>query len=204
MTLEDLSRIAEFIAKMFNPNVETVVHDMSKKDFPILAIYNSFLSGRSVGDNSSIFGNLDYCDNRPDEVINYDFKGPAGNLFRSSSIIFNDDNGKPELALSINFDKAPIKSAIDMLNQFVKYEPYQRLGPKDKKTLFPSESELRNTVMKELIHYNKAHLSNDDISSIVLNLYKLDYFDYHGAVSVLAKSLSLSRPTIYKYLHKIK
>ena len=53
---EFLDRTARGIAQMFGSSCETLVHDMSVPDHPILSIYNGHVSGREVGSTMDIMG----------------------------------------------------------------------------------------------------------------------------------------------------
>lgn len=53
---EFLDRTAKGIAQMFGSSCETLVHDMSVPDHPILSIYNGHVSGREVGSTMDIMG----------------------------------------------------------------------------------------------------------------------------------------------------
>ncbi|MDL2296298.1 PAS domain-containing protein, partial [Lachnospiraceae bacterium OttesenSCG-928-E19] len=51
-----LQREAAGIAEIFGSSCETLIHDMTKPGFPILAIYNGHVSGRRVGSKTDIYG----------------------------------------------------------------------------------------------------------------------------------------------------
>ena len=53
---EFLDRTARGIAEMFGSTCETLVHDMSVPEHPILSIYNGHVSGRGVGSTMDILG----------------------------------------------------------------------------------------------------------------------------------------------------
>lgn len=53
---EFLDRTARGIAQMFGSSCETLVHDMSVPEHPILSIYNGHVSGRGVGSTMDILG----------------------------------------------------------------------------------------------------------------------------------------------------
>ena len=49
-----LDTVARGVAETFGPNCETLIQDLTTLSHPILAIYNSQVTGRSVGSTTSI------------------------------------------------------------------------------------------------------------------------------------------------------
>lgn len=201
-----LTNLLKMISEMFSPHIETVLHDMQKKNYPILAIFNSELSGRKIGDNTSVFGSLDEDMNtQPDKVVNYIFTAPNGKKYRSSSLIIRNESGTPVYGVSINFDSTQLNLAIDILQQFSKNPIYSHsLVGKPNSEITPDT--IRNDIQKIKINYHMKtqQLSKEDISLIIEELNRLKYFDIHGVITIVSNELKITRPTLYKYLKSIR
>ena len=101
---EFLDRTAKGIAQMFGSSCETLVHDMSVPDHPILSIYNGHVSGRAVGSTMDIMGVGQDLDEeaRKSDFVNLYATTPAGQQIKSSTFHMMSD--EYDLALGINFD----------------------------------------------------------------------------------------------------
>ena len=101
---EFLDRTAKGIAQMFGSSCETLVHDMSVPDHPILSIYNGHVSGREVGSTMDIMGVGQDLDEeaRKTDFVNLYATTPAGQQIKSSTFHMMSD--EYNLALGINFD----------------------------------------------------------------------------------------------------
>lgn len=104
---EFLDRTARGIAQMFGSSCETLVHDMSVPDHPILSIYNGHVSGREVGSTMDIMGVGQDLDEeaRKTDFVNLYATTPAGQQIKSSTFHMMSD--EYNLALGINFDYSP-------------------------------------------------------------------------------------------------
>jgi predicted transcriptional regulator YheO len=206
MNINILKTILSMISEMFAPHVESVLHDMQSENYTILAIYNNSLSGRKIGDGSSVFGPLDINEKiQPDKVVNYQFAAPNGKKFRSSSLIIRNENHKAIFGISLNYDTANIDKAINILSQFS-----GQLTDKNTQTTTLTTSitkEILNNEISKIKMKNNIisqHLSKKDIKLIIQDLFKAKYFEKHGVTTLLSKELNLTRPTVYKYLKAIQ
>jgi len=210
-TMNDINvikQILEMIPEMFGSNVETVIHDLSKENYPILEIFNGHVSGRSIGDTTDVFGPLDKDPAiQPTKVINYSHipVPKNGKRLRASSIILKDENGKPQYGITINFDTSFIVNAVSMLSQFAFMQPKGQSI-----TLSDPEKVNKNNIQNELYKIKMAngidaqHLSKDDMKTIIRELDKADYFDHHGMITLISDALNLTRPTIYSYIKQTR
>ena len=112
---EFLDRTARGIAETFGSSCETLVHDMSIPTHPILSIYNSHVSGRSVGSTQDITGSSRNLDEEAlvTDLVNMFASTPDGRQIKSSTfhLIGEDYN----LALGINFDYSSLVFANKVL-----------------------------------------------------------------------------------------
>ena len=119
---EFLDRTAKGIAQMFGSSCETLVHDMSVPDHPILSIYNGHVSGREVGSTMDIMGVGQDLDEeaRKTDFVNLYATTPAGQQIKSST--FHMMSGEYNLALGINFDYSSLVFANRILVDLMRAE----------------------------------------------------------------------------------
>src|SRR6056297_2303436 len=102
--LDFLERISQGISEMFGEKCETLIHDMSKKNHPIISINNKHVSNREIGSTEDIYGNVDdseYVDLDNDFVNNL-VVTKSGKKVKSST--FHLKGRGYHYALGINYD----------------------------------------------------------------------------------------------------
>ena len=197
---EFLDRTARGIAEMFGSSCETLVHDMGTPTHPILSIYNSHVSGRSVGSTLDILGTareLDLDATRTDQVNLY-ATTPSGQQIKSSTfhLIGEDYN----LALGINFDYTSLVYANRILVDLMSAEA-------DLKTALwqGGDSALADLYEECLAAIGKPvdALGKTDRLKLVAMMEQKNAFSYRKSVPFVAKRLGVSRYTVYKYLDEL-
>ena len=186
---EFLDRTARGIAQMFGSSCETLVHDMSVPDHPILSIYNGHVSGREVGSTMDIMGVGQDLDEeaRKTDFVNLYATTPAGQQIKSSTFHMMSD--EYNLALGINFDYSSLVFANRILVDLMRAE-------EDLKSAIWRNGE--NRLGKPVGALNKA----DRIKVIAL-LNQREAFSFRKAVPFISQRLGVSRYTVYKYLSEI-
>ena len=102
--LEQVKQIAQGLGDTLAPFCEVVVHDLSKPDNAVLAIYNN-LSGREIGAPATELGLARIFDPRfPQIVANYANRFADGRQVKSTSIGVKDSSGGYVAALCLNVD----------------------------------------------------------------------------------------------------
>ena len=71
-------KVGEIIAEMFSPYLEVIVHDLTNPNQSIIAIFNSHITGRKIGDGTSDIGYKKLSNELPDKIVNYNNKSPSG------------------------------------------------------------------------------------------------------------------------------
>jgi predicted transcriptional regulator YheO len=198
---EFLDRTARGIAETFGSSCETLVHDMSVPTHPILSIYNSHVSGRSVGSTVDILGNASELD---EEALKTDFVNlyastPAGQQLKSSTfhMIGEDYN----LALGINFDYTSLVFANRILVDLMSADA-------DLKSALWSggdSSNLGDILEDCLAAVGKpvSALTKPDRMKVIALLRQRGGFSFQKAVPQVAQRLGVSRYTVYKYLSEL-
>lgn len=194
---ETLNRMARGIAEMFGSNCETVIHDLADPLHPVLAIYNSHISGRSVGSTQDVTGVEQdlYLDS---DVVNLLAVTPSGQQTKSTT--FSIKGSDYHFGFGINYDFTPLAYAnrvlLDLMHTEVDFHS-AIYKPRDTGIgeLFDA-AVLR--IGKPAREMNKA-----DRLRVIEHLKEMDAFSYRRAVPYVAAHLGVSRYTIYKYLDEV-
>ena len=197
---EFLDRTARGIAETFGSSCETLVHDMSVPNHPILSIYNSHVSGRSVGSTQDITGTARNLDEEAlvTDLVNMFASTPDGRQIKSSTfhLIGEDYN----LALGINFDYSSLvyanKVLVDLMSAQADLKAVLYQG--DSRQLAEVFDECLAAVGKPIHALTKA-----DRMKVVALLEQEDAFSFKKAVPYVAKRLQVSRYTVYKYIGEL-
>ena len=197
---EFLDRTARGIAETFGSSCETLVHDMSVPNHPILSIYNSHVSGRSVGSTQDITGTARNLDEEAlvTDLVNMFASTPDGRQIKSSTfhLIGEDYN----LALGINFDYSSLvyanKVLVDLMSAQADLKAVLYQG--DSRQLAEVFDECLAAVGKPIQALTKA-----DRMKVVALLEQEDAFSFKKAVPYVAKRLQVSRYTVYKYIGEL-
>ena len=216
--LESYFPIASFIAAIIGPQCEVVVHDISDPERSIIFIENGHISGRRVGDASTdlVLKILKAEAYREEQFIaNYKASGARGQTFRSSTYFIKNGSGELVGLMCLNIDITHMEVAADWINSILRggslTPPAALDAPKDDK---PSTEYLQGNVDDLLQHIiqtvlGKVSIPADRLSSnekieIVKELNEQGVFLLKGGVSKVAAALSISEPTVYRYLQKLK
>ena len=197
---EFLDRTARGIAQMFGSSCETLVHDMSVPEHPILSIYNGHVSGRSVGSTMDILGVGQLLDEQAQEedFVNLYATTPAGQQIKSST--FHMITDEYNLALGINFDYSSLVFAnrilVDLMSAGADLKSAIWRGGDNR--LSEMFDECLAVVGKPVNALNKA-----DRLKIIAMLNGRKAFSFRKSVPFVSQRLGVSRYTVYKYLAEI-
>ena len=205
--LKSMKPIVKGIARTFGKDCEVVLHGISGPHNSIVAIENSHVTGRVVGECN--------CDSNvervkrgecKDEQLNYTKKTSNGRVLKSSTIVIRDENNKPIGCLCINFDLTAfivVKNAINALtltSDEIEENDDKEINHKSiNEIMFSLVGEVLENCGKPVVYMTK-----EDKIDIVNQLSKKDLFLIKGAVDYVAKILCVSRYTIYNYLDEIR
>ncbi len=119
--IDNLKKIAKMISTQFGKKCEVVLHDLTKEyGSTIVAIENSHVTGRKVGDCGSNLG-LEVLRGTSENGDRYKYltKTTDGRLLRSSSTYFRDENNKVIGSLCINFDITELLMVDNALKEYL-------------------------------------------------------------------------------------
>ena len=197
---EFLDRTARGIAEMFGSSCETLVHDFSIPTHPILAIYNSHVSGRTVGSTQDILGTTKAVDQQSSsaDLVNLFASTPSGQQIKSST--FHLIGHDYDLALGINFDYTSLVYANRILVDLISTDADLQSA------LWHGGDEALTDVFDEClaaVGKPAAALTKKDRVKLIALLDQKNAFSYRKSVPYVAKRLGVSRYTVYKYLSEL-
>ncbi len=147
-------------------------------------------------------------------VANYRSVMYGHNRIRSSTLFVRDENGQIQYMLSINTCVDPLVSMAHKLELMingetgtVKLPPAPKPPEEDIQKVETSVAEIINGVIEEgLQRFNTTatRLTTKEKQSIMRELDKRGVFVMKGAVTEVAKALSASEVTIYRYLKQLQ
>jgi len=215
--LRKYSTIVEFLGKTLGPDYEVVLHDTMDHVNSIIAIANGHISGRELGGPLTNFGLEVISDDRynvMDYKLNYNGISKDKRILRSSTMFIKDDEQNIVGMLCINFDDRHYRDLSENIMKLChpdalieinnSYESVDTLVKSAGETFYDSVSEDADEVIREYLGGSKsiAELTHADRLKIVDILNRKGMFNFKGAVREVAKQLSCSEPSIYRYLNK--
>lgn len=197
---EFLDRTARGIAQMFGSSCETLVHDMSVPEHPILSIYNGHVSGRTVGSTMDILGVGQELDEsvREADFVNLYATTPSGQQIKSST--FHMGSEGYNLALGINFDYSSLVFANRILVDLMSADEDL------KSAMWRSGDNRLGEVFDEclaMVGKPVNALSKSDRLKIIALLNQREAFSFRKSVPFVSQRLGVSRYTVYKYLSEL-
>ena len=201
-------RIASFWAGVSGANIEIVLHDFSKGDHSVVAIYNNELSGRKKGDGMTFWEQTkvrDMLNSGNQCEMNFRGLGVKGQSIRCSVLLIQDEEHKLLGALTASVD----------VTHFIEMADYYRVLaflPEEETEKPPAEqpgatvAELVQQLLTEMygvVPEDPAQLSGFERMKVVERLAERGAFQIKGTVSEVAIALGTSESTVYRYLKKV-
>ncbi len=226
--LQQYTILVEFLGKTLGADYEVVLHDLSSRDFAIIAIANGHISGRKAGGpltNAAMHMLSSRAYEKSDFLCNYKGMAENGHVLRSSTMFIRDEDGKPIGLLCINFDDYRYKELQEKLVSIVHPAAFLE-GPPAKSLSAPEEADAPPSkaaqpilesfsmdipaLMQKMFDDATVSLTTPidrlnqyERRDIVKQLNEQGLFQLKGAVSFVARKFSCSNATIYRYLSEI-
>ncbi len=199
---------------MCGPSCEVAVHYLAEIDHSIIAIENGYLTGRKVGDTLMDFDLHHIFE--PDRlrqpfITNYTSKRSVGNrIFRFSTFYIHNAKGEIIGLLNANVDISDLLTMQKILSKELLMGetsslPSEMLTPQA--LVVSTDSLLDSTLegaMKRYGFTDVQTLEKADKLKIISYLCEHNTFVLKGAVSIVAKKLGISEPTVYRYLQQLR
>lgn len=193
--------MAEVLGKMFAPILEVVVHDLRVPEHSIIAIYNGHISGREVGGAATDLGRRLIAGTFPDRLIGYPNESPEGQTLKSSSVAIRDADGALIGVLGLNLDITYFEQFGKFISHMISTTQSPYITEAEHFDIATPSDDIKDAIGRFLIQRNwtARMLSNPDKREVVGHLYRQGYFNHRGAVTIIARELGLSRPSVYTY-----
>jgi predicted transcriptional regulator YheO len=197
--LTALIPVVEGLGKTFGRYTEVVLHDISDPEHSIIAIANGEVSGRTLGGPMTEVGlKMIRASQGAQDILNYGNYTRDGRKLKSSTILLRDETGQVIGCLCINVDLTEMSAAERVLQEYCRVEEG---GPTE--TLATSVNDvLEHLVEQAVADVGKApaHMTREEKIQVVKTLEKQGAFLIRGAAEYIAKTLGVSRYTVYNYL----
>lgn len=191
MDLDHYIQICDSIVRLMDPLIEMVIHDVQTDR---IIYINGKLSARKVGSPSLLEKNaLTDVEKIIYPKINFD-----GKLVKSTSVLLE---GKYLLCTNMDislFSKMQALSEL-MLHNFGSPQPQSLFVNDWQEKLHIS---IHDYIQKHNLSFE--HLSTTNKNKLVKHLYALGAFNEKKAADYIAKVLTLSRATVFKYLKELR
>lgn len=201
-------KIVKGIAMQFGKNCEVVLHDYSKPcSSTIIAIENSHITGRKIGDCSTNLGLQILSGKSQDEdQYNYITQLKNNHLLRSTSIYLWDEKNNAIGAICINFDITDILSAKNVIEGLsLQSNALQNENNKPEEFITNDINSLLDSMIVKSVEITgipvERMTKTDKIDAI-------RYLERHGALLIkksaerIAKYFGISKFTLYNYLNE--
>ena len=198
-------KVGEIVAEMFSPYLEVIVHNLTNPNQSIIAIFNSHITGRKIGDGTSDIGYKKLSNELPDKIVNYSNKSPSGVELKSSSLTIRNDDNKIIGSMGFNFDLSHFVNIREFIDLFSKSVEMEELPEKEEFFMWSIKTEIQQALNKYLM-INKLQskvLTRDDKLKVISYMKNKGYISKKGAKTIISELLAISRPTLYKYLKEI-
>lgn len=226
--LHQYTLLVNFLGKALGPDYEVVLHDITCEPSKVIAIANSHISDRTVGSPTTnaalqMLAANSYKTN--DFLYNYQVSTEDGRILRASTMFIKDDDGSPIGLLGINFDDSRGKDLCKRLlslmhpDEFLKSSPvFTPARSLSAEAAAPQPDSLADdfsmdisTLMEKSFNSVTAslttpleRLNQQEKKDIVQKLQERGVFKLKGGISFVAKRLSCSPATVYRYLGELE
>lgn len=203
-----LESIGDGIARTFGANCEVVIHDLRRPHESVVRIFNSQVTGRTVGAPIRdliirVFRDEKFRDG---VLANYKGEAPDGRTLKSTTVLVRDERDEPIAALCINFDISLLHASSSLLESFLVMDDLP--VPED------TEVEVPGDVWQTLEHLvdrvisstglTPSSMQTEDRRKVVGFLAEKGAFLIRGSVDYVATKLGVSKFTIYNYIDQSK
>ena len=199
-------KIGELLAEMFEPHLEVAVHDLRYPEHSIIAIFNGHITGRNIGEGTSDLGYEKVSGKVPDKVVNYKNESPDGKPLKSSSLTIRNNKGDIIGSLGLNYDISVFDQFSNVLSIFTNTEENTIIRGKEAFFYGNTKEDIHIAINHFKISNGLTNkvLSRKEKHDVIRFLIRGGHLNKRGAVAIIGEALSVTRPTVYKYIKEIK
>lgn len=208
--LQALKPVIKGLALAMGPDYEIVLHDIAEPDTSIIAIENSHVTGRKIGDPLTDYAMylLKTSDQKKkDFVANFLTRTKEGKRIRSSTLYLRDEDGRLIGYLCINYDMSKAEIIRNMVEQLVNVTgagtetiPREEEMPSTLEGLMERNLKLIRKLVGKPLHMS----SKQEKLQAIKVLDDEGFFMLKGAVEALAEETGNTKYTIYSYLREVR
>jgi len=205
--------VADFLSKVIGDNTEILIHDFTNIHESIVHIVNGHLSNRAVGDSITDLA-LDFLINESKAhnqfICNYNSKTIDGKVLYSSTFFIRDNNNDVVGALCLNSDYSEVEKSFSLISSFLPNFKNHRVTsaiPEVKENLQSDSQQLTLNKIDSVVNecgITPDRMTIEEKTNIISQLHKYGVFMLRGSVQEAANKLSMSEPSVYRYIKKIK
>lgn len=221
--LHQYTLLVDFLGKALGPDYEIVLHDITSEPSRVIAIANSHISDRAVGSPTTnaalqMLANNSYKTN--DFLYDYQVSTEDGRILRASTMFIKDEDGSPIGLLGINFDDSRYQELSRKLFSTIHPDGFWKDAASPGLSAAPAEGASSqpdslsddlsmdiSSLMEKAFESVTAsldtpldRLNQQEKRDIVQKLQERGVFKLKGGISFVAKRLSCSPATVYRYL----
>jgi predicted transcriptional regulator YheO len=201
--LSQQARLAEALAKMFHPLLEAVVHDYRPPKPGIATIFGGHITGRKLGDPLTELGKY-RLRGRPvdDNLVGYRAESASGRKMKSASLAIRLPSGELIGSLCFNVDLSIIDEVKELLATFTTFSEEAHVPRIERFRSRAPRDEVAAAIFHQMRSKNLTvkQLSQADREEIVRSIADQGLLSRRGAITVIARTLGITRPTVYRYL----
>jgi len=199
--LSSYKPVADAMARLFHPNAEVVIHELSMDR--VYYVANPF-SDRKIGDASLLKLSNEDLEGDEDIIGPYEKAGEKGQTIRSVTAVLRDDSGQAQGLMCINLDYSNYEPALDLLEALIR--PRQRQPRPD--ILFRNDwrdqikFEIRDFLSENQLALTRLNL--DSRRQLMSRLDEKGLFYAKKSIEQVAAIMGVSRATSYSDLQVIR
>ena len=210
--IKKFTSIADFLGEILGSNTEIILHDLTNYQQSIVYIINGHISNRKIGDSITDLvldfmlteskGNKQY-------ICNYNSKNIKGRLLYSSTYFIRDDSNEIVGALCLNSDYHEVKKSLSFLTSLLPNYVDDKIVSLNniKENLSSDPQELTLNKIDAIINQFNIipnRMTTEEKTEIIAALDDCGIFNIRGSVQEVASKLSMSEPSIYRYIKKTR
>jgi len=201
---ENYKRLAKAVVETFGRNCEVAIHDFELLPNSLIHIEGSVTS-RKLGApiTDLVVRALKHYGDAVEDIINYLATTADGRDLKSSTSFIRDIDGKVVGAFCTNFNISSFMNAKAAIEEFMHTSDSQR----DSETFASSLCETVDSFVSNAVATMGKHLSSmskEDKVHFVGILEDQGVFLLKGAVEQVARSMGISKFTVYNYIKTIR
>ncbi|MDR7002367.1 helix-turn-helix transcriptional regulator [Neobacillus niacini] len=205
--LESFIPIAKSTAKMFGPNCEVVIHDLTNPQASVMFTVNNHVTGREIGQSfdhlvKTVLRSEDF---KEDYLAGYTFVTEDKRTIRSSTSLIRDSKQKVIGAFCINFDVEALNQMQQFMNTFLSTQVEVQENETKSDDDIENVEGIVDQLIKQIIQ-NSVHpvMKRHEKIELIRFMDEKGIFLMKGSVEKVASLLGISKVTVYSYLDEIK